>query len=134
DLKFDHVDGTIPDTSIWVGLARNTTIDGVSGRSNILANISDSTNVSLTNADIVLANGHSAAGRVLTAWQSDGVSVSGVQADTAFDKAPFFVESWARGTSFDNINVHWRYTGTPTNAVFHLTGGSSGTFADHVSI
>lgn len=134
DVKFDHVDGTIPDSAMWVGIARNITLDGISGRFNMVANVADSTNVELRNVVATLVVGHPAAGRAFTAWQSDDVLVSDVRVDTAADKAVFFVESWSRNTTFRNIDVRWRYANSPNSAVFHLTGGSSGTFADQVRI
>ena len=134
DLKFDHVDGTIPNAAIWVDKARNTTIDGVSGRANILSAVVDSANVSVRNVDVSLTNSHRAAGRAFSAWQSDNVNVSDVRADTSFDTAPFFIESWSRNTRFSNIKLRWRYAGDPRSAVFHLTGGSSGTVVDELRI
>jgi hypothetical protein len=134
DLKFDHVAGTIPDASIWMERVRNSTIDGISGRFEIMATMADCANVSLTNATASLVNDHSAAGRALTVWQSDNTSFSNIHADTSVDKAVFFVESWARNTTLTNLDVRWRYTLAPQNAVFHLTGGSIGTLADGVRI
>lgn len=134
DVKFDHVDGTIADTSIDVAMARNSTFDGISGRTNILLNVSDSTNVTLSNADVQLTALHSAAGRVLTAWQSNGVLAENIKADTGADRAVFLLESWTRDTTIQNVDVRWRFASAPNSAVFHLTGGSSGTFADNIRI
>jgi hypothetical protein len=134
NVKFDHVDGTIADTAIWVAMARNSTFDGISGRANILLNVSDSTNIGLTYANVQLTANHSAAGRVLTTWQSNYVSVENVQAETSADRAVFMVESWSRKTTIRDVDIRWRFTSAPTHAVFHLTGGSSGTFADYIRI
>jgi hypothetical protein len=134
DLKFDHVDGTVPDSAIWVGIAKDCSIDGVSGRFNMVANIADSSLIQLSNVTASLVVGHMAAGRVVTVWQSDNVRVINVKADTSADTAVFFLESWARNTTFQNIDVTWRYASMPRSAVFHLTGGSSGTFIDRVRI
>ncbi len=134
DVKFDHVDGTIPASAIWIGITRNSSIDGVSGRFNMVLNVSDSSNIQLKNVNATVVVGHPAAGRVFTAWQSNNVLVSDVYADTSADKAVFFIESWSRDTTFRNINVRWRYAQTPRGAVFHLTGGSSGTFVDQLRI
>lgn len=134
DLKFDHVDGTLPDAAMWIDHARDCTIDGISGRFEIMANVADSTNISLRSATASLVNDHPAAARALTVWQSDNVSLSNVRVDTGVDKAVFFVESWARKTTVSNADVRWRYTQSPTNGVFHLTGGSSGTLATGIRI
>jgi hypothetical protein len=134
DLKFDHVDGTTPDAAIWLGITKDVTIDGISGRFNIGVNVSDSRNVQIKNVDATLVVGHPAAGRVFTAWQCDDVLLANVRADTSVDKPLFFVESWSRTTTFQNIDVRWRYPQMPIGAIFHLTGGSSGTFIDQLRI
>ena len=134
DLKFDHVEGKISDAAIWVTLARNTTFDGISGRFNAAMVVSDSTNISIKNVNASLVDGHSAAGRVLTVWQSENVQISGVRADTAADKAVFLLESWARNTVISDVDIRWRYSATPRNAVVHFAGGSSGTLVDSLRI
>jgi hypothetical protein len=135
NLKFDHVSGTVPDASIWIERARNSTIDGISGRFEIMANVADSANVTISNATASLVNDASAAARALTVWQSDYLTMSNVRVDTAFDKAVFYSESWARGTRISNVDVDWRATTNPVqNAVFHLTGGSYNTNIDQVRI
>jgi hypothetical protein len=134
DVKFDHVDGTIPDSAIYVGIAKDCSIDGVSGRFNMVAMVSDSSLIQLTNVVASLVVGHISAGRVINVWQSDDVRVLNVKADTSADKPVFFIESWARDTSFKNIDVTWRYPSVPRSGVFHFTGGSSGTVADQVRI
>src|SRR5439155_17348789 len=109
---------TVPDSAIWVGIAKDSSIDGVSGRFNMVANISDSSLIQLTNVVASLVVGHPAAGRVLTTWQSDDVRIVNVKADTSADTAVFFVESWSRNTTFRNIDVNWRYPTMPRSAVF----------------
>lgn len=134
DLKFDHADGKVPDSGIWIGMARDCSVDGVSGRFNMVANVSDSSLIQLRNVVASVELGHPAAARVFTAWQSNDLTVVNVKADTSADEPVFFVESWSRDTTFRNIDVHWRYSKPATRPIFHFTGGSSGNFADQVRI
>ena len=71
---------------------------------------------------------------MLTAWQSNNVKAIGIRADTAYDKAIFFTESWTRNTQITDVDIKWRATGTPTSAIFHATGGSTGTYGDQIRI
>jgi hypothetical protein len=134
DLKFDNVDGTVADAGVWIQQARDVSVDGISGRFNIATVVVDSSLVRVQNVVASLVDGHSAAGRAFSAWGSSDVTVTNVKADTSVDKAVFFLESWSRNTTFRNIDVRWRYPKTAKSAVFHLTGGSYGTFADQVRI
>jgi hypothetical protein len=86
------------------------------------------------NVNASLVNGHSAAARVLTVWQSNNVQATGIRADTPADKAVFFIESWARNTTLSDIDVKWRYADAPRNAVVHFTGGSTGTYVDRLRV
>lgn len=134
DVKFDHVAGTIPDSGIWFSNARNSSIDGVSGTVNQLVVVQDSANITVRNANVILNDGHMAAGRVLTSWGSDNVLAENIKSETSADKAVYFLENWTRNTTIRNVDVRWRLQTSPQAAVFHFTGGSYGTNVEDARI
>jgi len=130
NLNFDHVEGTIPNANVWVEAATDVSLDNVGGRMVILCNVSNSQRVSISHVRGTLVTPHGAAGRVLTTWQSEDVTLSDVEVTTAADRAVVFVESWNRSVTVNDITINWNFAGAPTAAVFHVTGGSYGTFID----
>jgi hypothetical protein len=135
NVKIDYVDGTTQDAGIWFERARNSSVDGLSGRFNIGVVAADSKNITVSNFNATLTNGHSAAGRAFSVWQTDSIKLQNATIDTSFDKAVFFAESWARDTQIVNVDVKNRSTiDPPRAALFGLTGGSTGTVADQIRI
>ena len=134
DLNLNFVSGTTPDTNIWLNITRNMAISNVTGTFTIMANVSDSQNVNISNVSGTLEQLDSSGGRAVTAYQSSGLTVSNVNVTTAFDSPAIFLESWERNTTISDITVNWQHAAAPTSAVFFFTGNSYGTDVQSATI
>ena len=134
NVRFDHAAGIIPNANVWLEGVVGARLTNLSGRLVNLVNVSDSRDVTVTGVRGTLVRPHTAAGRVLTTWQSEGVALRDVRVSTAADAPVVFAESWNRGLTVDGIDVEWQYAAKPDAGVFHLTGGSTGTTMDHVVV
>ena len=134
-FRFDHVAGAIADMNISVEFSRNVRIENVTGRFTNFVNVADSQDVTIDNVRGQLEVTHIRAGRALTVWQSDRVSMNDVKVSTNHDASVVFLESWARGTKITNLEVDWNYAGdNPLSNVLFMAGGSYGTFVDNIVI
>ncbi|MFI5377900.1 MAG: hypothetical protein ACHRHE_01220 [Tepidisphaerales bacterium] len=134
NVRFDYTTRATPDADIWIDRAANVTIDTISGRFSIAAQASDSQNVTIRNVTGQLTHPHCAAGRVLTAWQSENVSLSNVSVTSDSLAPAVFLESWAHNTTVTNLAIDYQTATGSIGDVFHLTGGSFGTSLDKISI
>lgn len=134
NLRFDWVGGVIIDAAVWVQSARNVTVEHLRGRFTGTVAVVDSTGVVIRDVKGELIKNHPAAGRVLTAWQSD-VEVYDVKVSTSADTPVIFTESWNRRLRVHGLEVDWGYRGSePQGGVVHLTGGSSDAFIDDLVV
>ena len=134
DLNFDYVDGTTPDANLWLNMVRNVAVSNIGGRFTIGANVVDSKNVTLDNLHGTLSQLTTSGGRMVTAYQTDGMSVTNSTATTAFDAPAVFLESWTRNTRISGVTVNSSYANASTQDVFHFTGNSYNTTADNVTV
>jgi len=135
DLRLDQVAGAVIDMNISVERARNVRIENITGVASNFVNVQDSHHVTVENVDLQLINPHAAGGRILTVWQSDYVTMNSARAVTMADQPVVFLESWARNTRINNLDVTWGYAGTaPRSNFFHFTGNSYGTFVDNLTV
>ena len=134
DVDFNYVSGTTPDADLWLNMVRNVTVSNLTGRFTIMANVTDSQNVTVTGCSGTLNKLDSSGGRLVSAWQTDGLQVSNDTATTAADAPIVFLESWARGTTVSGLTVNWDDTAASSQDVFHLTGNSYGTVVSSVTV
>ena len=134
DVNFNYVSGTTPDTNLWLNMARNVTVSGITGNFTIMANVTDSQNVTVTNCSGTLNKLDSSSGRLVTAYQTDGLAITSNVATTSYDAPIIFLESWARNTSISGLTINWNYGAPSAQDVFHFTGNSYATTADNITI
>ena len=134
DLNFNFVSGTTPDAQLWLTMARNVTLNNLTGTATILGNLVDSENVTLSNSSATLDKLTSSAGRLVTGWQDDNLTITNCVANDSYDSPVVFLESWARNTAINNLLVNQTFSGTTSQDVFHFTGDSYGTYADNITI
>ena len=134
DVAFNYVSGTTPDANLWLNMARNVTVSNLTGQFTIMANITDSQNVTVTGVSGTLNQLTSSSGRMVSAWQTDGLHITSNTITTASDAPVVFLESWARNTTISGLTINWQDTAVSAQDVFHFTGNSYGTFADNVTI
>ena len=133
-FNFDYAPGAVADMNISLEFARNVHIEDITGRFTNFCNVADSQDVTIENIRGQLEVTHIRAGRALTVWQSDRVSMNNVKVSTNYDAAVVFLESWARGTKITNMEIDWNFTGPPVTNVFFMAGGSYGTFVDNLVV
>ena len=133
-VKFDYVDGTTPDANLWLAKTRNFTVSNLTGRFSIMANVTDSRNVTVTGTNGTLKQLTSSSGRMVSAWQTDGLNVTNNTIATADDAPVVFLESWERNTTISGLTVNWNDASASSQDVFHFTGNSYNTTADNVTI
>lgn len=134
NVRFDYFNGTIPDVQVWTSIVKNFAMDRIRGRYTILLNAADSDGVFLNDVQGQLTFPHNAAGRVFTAWHGDHTHITNVDVSTSTDSTTFLLESWTHNVTVNNYKVDWNFTGSPSSAVFHLTGGSYNNRFDNVTI
>ncbi len=134
DVNFGYVSGTTPDADLWLNMARNVTVSNLTGQFTIGANVTDSQAVTVTGCSGTLNQLDSSGGRLVTAYQTDGLSITNCTATTAVDASVVFLESWTRGTTVTGLTVNWNATAASTEDVFHFTGNSYGTVVSTATI
>lgn len=135
NLSFDWAN-SIPDAQIWLERVQNVAVDTIGGRFTIAVHPVDSDDVTVSHVsgDLVHIPGHSSSGRLITAWQTDGLTLSDSEVYTDSGASVVLLESHARGTSVNDLTVHWDHVGTPVAGVFHIVGGSSDTEVNNLVI
>ena len=134
DVNFNYVSNTTPDANLWLNMARNVTISNLTGQFTIMANVTDSQDVTVTNCAGTLNELDSSGGRLVSAWQTDGLRIANDAATTAADAPIVFLESWCRATTISALTVNWDDATASTHDVFHFTGNSYGTVVSSVTI
>jgi len=134
DVGYNFVSGTTPDANLWLSMARNVTVSNLTGTFTIMANITDSQDVTVTGCSGTLDKLTSSGGRLVSGWQDDGLSVTNCTANDAYDSSIIFLESWSRGTTITGLTVNSTFEGNTTGDVFHFTGNSYGTYANNITI
>jgi len=134
DFNFNQTPGSIADMNISVEYSQNVRIENITGTFTNFVNVSDSQDVTIENITGTLDAPHIRAGRVLTAWQSERVALNDVKVSTRFDTPVVFLESWQRGTSINNLEINWNYSGRSAADVLHFSGGSYDTTVDNLVV
>jgi hypothetical protein len=134
DVNFNFVSGTTPDANLWLNMARNVTISNLTGQFNIMANITDSQDITETGANGSLNQLDSSSGRMVSGWQDDGLSITNNVVTTDSDAPVVFLESWCRNTTISDLTVNWNYADSSSQDVFHFTGNSYNTTVTGVTI
>ena len=134
NVRFDNPPGRVIDASVSIFAARNVLIDGVRGRFTNLLNVADSQGVTLRDVRGELHRDHPAAGRLVTAWQSEAVLVADARVSTNADAPVVFAESHNRGLVLRDVQIDWLHDAPSAADVLHLTGGSTGTYADRLLV
>lgn len=134
DVNFNYVANTTPDTNIWTEMTRNLTLSNLTGQFTIMANVTDSTNTTISNCSGTLNQLESSSGRMVSAWQTDGLTITNDTATTSSDAPVVFLESWARNTTVSGLTVNWNLSSASSQDVFHFTGNSYNTTVSSVTI
>jgi hypothetical protein len=134
DFNFNQTPGSIADMNIGVEYSQNVRIENITGTFTNFVNVSDSQDVTVEHITGTLDAPHVRGGRVLTAWQSERVSLNDVKVSTRFDTPVVFLESWQRGTSINNMEINWNYSGRSASDVLHFSGGSYDTRVDNLVV
>lgn len=134
NLHFGQVPGAYPWINVGVSHARNVTLENLSGRFTVAALVTDSQDVMVRNVTGELSRPLTFAGRVLSLWQTDRVTLQGARVRTNVDAPPVFLESVSRHTTVRELVVNWNHPDASSSDIFHVAGDSYGTFIDDVLI
>ena len=133
-VNFNYVSGTTPDANVFLQEVRNITLSGLTGQFTIMANVAESQDVTITGCSGTLNKLDSSSGRMITAYQSDGLTATNNTVTTSYDAPPVFLESWDRNTLINGLTINWNYSSPSAQDVFHFTGNSYGTTANNITI
>jgi hypothetical protein len=126
--------GSIADMNISVEHCTNIRIEDITGTFTNAINIADSKDVSIEGVRGTLDAVHSRAGRVLTAWQSERLTMKDVNVSSRFDAPVVFLESWQRGTTISDMEINLTFTNRGVSDVLHFSGGSYNTTVDNLIV